>query len=518
MGDLIGMNENDAVQERFDAILEQAKHGTMGQTTLDRCAKQNDMGIATLFNYLYKDEIVHVTDLDKWFKWNGVYWESIEYGDLIRALQTVGLLLAARIDDVVFAKDGDLKEKKTDEAKSKEHLIVKLEAALAKTQTANGIKNVISVSDGTTAVPPLALKSTTLDTDPYILCVQNGVIELKSGEMREARRDDHCTFCAPVEWQGLDAPRPKWEATVKEILGGNDDAYHYFQRLMGMAIVGKVLEKNFLLLFGEEGDSGKTTIFEILFGVLGGYAAPMPVELLLDSGMPTNPNAPTPAIMDLRGKRICWASEPADNRRFSVDRIKLMSGGDTLTARSPYGKENITFSPSHTLFMLSNNEPHASASDSAFWKRLRQIDCPFEFVENPTKLNQKKVDRTLKDTILKEEASGVLAWLVQGFIEYNSGGGSNPPECIMKATADYREREDKILMFKKDCIVEKQGEEISGQDLYDKFKKWHEKLFGRAPSIQWFGKEAKRHFTTVRSGTVKYVDVVFNDYADSLNI
>ena len=505
------------VQERFDALLEQARHGTIGQTTIDRCAKRGDMGIAILFNYLYQDEIVHVTDLDKWFKWNGVYWEAIEYGDLIKALQTVGMLLAARIDDVVLAKEEDEKAKLKDAVKAKEYVITKLEAAWAKTQNANGIKNSISVSDGTTEVPSLTVKSAVLDTDPYILCVKNGIVELKSGEMRPARRDDHCTFCAPVEWQGIDAPRPKWEATVKEILGGNEDAYHYFQRLLGMAVVGKVLEKNFLLMFGEEGDSGKTTIFEILFGVLGGYAAPMPVELLLDSGMPTNPNAPTPAIMDLRGKRICWASEPADNRRFSVDRIKLMSGGDTLTARSPYGKENITFSPSHTLFMLSNNEPHASASDSAFWKRLRQIDCPFEFVDNPTKLNQKQVDRTLKDTILKEEASGVLAWLVQGFIEYNSGGGSNPPECIMKATAEYRAREDKVLQFKNDCIEETPGSEITGQELYDKFKKWHEKSYGKAPSITWFGKEAKRLFIIKRLHKVIYLDVAFNEFAEHLD-
>ena len=519
MEDLKENTEKDVVQERFDALLEQAKTGGLWQNAIDKLAKDKDVGVATLFNYLYQEELILVSDLDAWYRWNGVYWESIDYDDLQEMMDTVSLLLKRRIDDVTWAKEEDIKKGcKTDsaEVKAKENLLSVLESALSRVTTSTGIRNVITASRGNKSYK-LRVKSEVLDTNPYVLCVQNGVIELKRGKLREARRDDHCTFCAPVEWQGLDAPRPKWEAMVKEILGNNDDAYHYFQRVLGMAMVGKVLEKNFLLMFGEEGDSGKTTIFEILFGVLGGYAAPMPVELLLDSGMPTNPNAPTPAIMDLRGKRLCWASEPADNRRFSVDRIKLMSGGDTLTARSPYAKENITFSPSHTLFMLSNNEPHAGASDSAFWKRLRQIDCPFEFVDTPTKLNQKKVDRTLKDTILREEASGVLAWLVEGFMEYNAGGGSNPPECILKATAEYRNREDKILMFKQECIEEKQGEEISGQDLYDKFKKWHEKSYGRAPSIQWFGKEAKRHFTSQRIHSTMYLDVKFNDYAESLD-
>ena len=72
-------------------------------------------------------------------------------------------------------------------------------------------------------------------------------------------------------------------------------------------------------------------------------------------------------------------------------------------------------------------------------------------------------------------------------------------------------------MFKQECIEEKQGEEISGQDLYDKFKKWHEKSYGRAPSIQWFGKEAKRHFTSQRIHSTMYLDVKFNDYAESLD-
>ena len=508
----------EIARERAKALLEMAEKDGMWNNAIDKNAKEKDDGCAKLFNYLYQNELIFVSDLDAWFCWNGVYYENIDYDDLQELLEEETQMLKCRIDTVTLAKENDLNEKNTDAAKAKDNLLNELEkGAVGRLTTTPGKRNVIMAARGLGGQFKLRVKSEILDTDPYVLCVQNGIVELKSGELREARRDDYCTFCAPVDWQGIDAPAPTWEAMVKEILGNNDDAYHYFQRVLGMSLVGEVLEKNFLLMYGEEGDSGKTTIFEILYTILGGYAGPMPVELLLDSGMPTNPNAPSPAIMDLRGKRLCWASEPADNRRFSVDRIKLMSGGDTLIARTPYARTSITFKPSHTLFMLSNNEPHASASDSAFWKRLRQIDCPFEFVENPTKINQKKVDRTLSKTILANEASGVLAWLVRGFIEYNAGGGSNPPECILKATAEYRAREDKILMFKQECIEEKPGEEISGQELYDKFKKWHEKSYGRAPSIQWFGKEAKRHFITKRVHTTQYLDVTFNQFGKDLD-
>ena len=303
---------------------------------------------------------------------------------------------------------------------------------------------------------------------------------------------------------------------IFEVLGENKEVCSYFQRVLGMAIIGEVREKDFFLLYGQEGDSGKTTIFEILYSILGGYAAPMPVELLLESTIPTNPNAPSPALMELRGKRVCWASEPADNRRFSVDRIKLMSGNDTLIARSPYARSSICFSPSHTLFMLSNNEPHASANDSAFWKRLRKIDFPFEFVENPVKQNQRKVDQTLKKRILAEEAPGVLAWLVEGVINYTVEGWTNPPECVLNSVTEYRKREDKIYLFKSECTTESKGDEITGQQLYEKFKKWHERFYGKAPSIAWFGREAKRHFDFIKSGKVKYLDIAFNEYADSL--
>ena len=248
-----------------------------------------------------------------------------------------------------------------------------------------------------------------------------------------------------------------------EVFGEDKEVLHYMHKVLGMALCGEVTEKIFVVLLGAEGDSGKTTIFEILYALLTGgnglsetgYAAPMSVELLLEQNIPQNPNSPTPAVLELKGQRITWASEPGENRRFSMDRIKLMSGGDSLVGRSPYDKGNTKFKPSHTLFLLTNHKMKASDNDSAFWKRCVLVNCPFSFVSDPAPDNplERQVDKSLKDSIIRDEGPGVIAWLARGYQFYEIEG-LTPPDRIRKDTEAYRREESLVLQFVDACLDE----------------------------------------------------------------
>lgn len=494
----------DSVEERIKALAEQP--GGPGRTFVDECAHAGDKGAGRVFNYLQKGKVIHVAEMNEWFAWDGVRWEQLYPWGIAEKVEAVAQAYAAR-RDIVFKMRLDVHD---DQAALKriDRIVAELDRAITKLHNSKGPDNCLKfcLADESR----LVVSVEELDADPYVLVAKNGVIQLRSGQLRPGRQEDFCTKMCPTEWTGIDTPCPKWEAMVFQILGESWDTYEYFHRLMGMAICGVVSEKNFPLLFGPEGDSGKTTIFEILYEVIRDYASPMPVELLLDQGTPQNPNAPTPAIMGLRGQRLCWASEPGDNRRFSVERIKLMSGGDSLMGRYPYDKKAIIFSPTHTLFMLSNHEPHAGSNDSAFWKRLRKIDCPFEFVDKPKPgTQQRQVNRHLKREILETEASGVLAWLVRGFQKYEATGVV-PPKSVIEATERYREQEDRVLQFRHECIVDNPGHNIKGQVMYDVFTQWFIRNHGRkVPSVTVFGKMAARSFTKQRGKTVAYTDVSF---------
>ena len=225
----------------------------------------------------------------------------------------------------------------------------------------------------------------------------------------------------PVEWTGLNTPAPVWEQSLSEILGAYDGVIDYVQKVLGYAITGMSTEPLFLMLYGDRGRNGKTVIMETLKKVLGPYMGPVPAEMLLDRNVPKDPDSASPTIMNLNGLRVVWASETNENRRFSTSQVKLLSGSDSLTGRYLWDRENTEFRPTHTLFLLTNFLPRAPAHDSAFWERLRMINFPYRFVDQPKGEYDRPRNPKL-EKLLEDELPGILAWLVRGCLMFQKDG------------------------------------------------------------------------------------------------
>src|SRR5690554_668879 len=116
-----------------------------------------------------------------------------------------------------------------------------------------------------------------LDTDPWLLGVQNGVVDLRTGEFRQARPDDLMTLQCPVEWDAT-AECPRWEAALAEWFP-NPDTRAYVHRLVGQALVGLQRDHLFVIHYGT-GGNGKGTFIRALQHVLGPYAVTPELGLL----------------------------------------------------------------------------------------------------------------------------------------------------------------------------------------------------------------------------------------------
>ena len=68
---------------------------------------------------------------------------------------------------------------------------------------------------------------------------------------------------------------------------------------------------------------------------------------------------------NLKGKRIVWASEIEEGRHLNVSILKLLTGGDTLTGRGVFEKTYTEFTPTHSLFLITNHRPHIPANENA---------------------------------------------------------------------------------------------------------------------------------------------------------
>ncbi len=360
---------------------------------------------------------------------------------------------------------------------------------------------------------PLNCESSWLDNKSNLLPVANGVVDLETGEHRDGTPEDWMVRSAPVEWRGAGADRGAWEEFLGGVYADPDtgepyvELIRFIQRLMGYALLGGTPNHILPILTGR-GRNGKSTLLNTIHKVLGPLAGGLPSELLLDQGVSRSADSPTPSIMSLKGLRLAWASETAEGRKFSIERVKWLTGGDPLTGRHPNDKYPTTFAPTHLMFLLTNNLPSAPATDYAFWKRVLAIPHKISFVHGePTQTWEKPIDPDM-DAKLDACLPGILAWLVEGHMAWRRDGLA-PPSIVTDATNKYREGEDVLGEFLYECCEVNETLHEGSSKLYTVFEQFYQKNVGKyVPSQKKFGGWMEdKGFERRKSGTIRYYGV-----------
>jgi len=278
----------------------------------------------------------------------------------------------------------------------------------------------------------------------------------------------------------------------------------FVQRLLGYSSSGLATEHILPICWGQ-GRNGKGVLMLAIAHVLGQLADPIPSETLLDQSIARNGSSHTADLMILKGRRIVWASEVGENRRFDAAKVKWLVGGDKIVARPPFGKGFITFDPTHTLFVLTNHKPAAPADDYAFWQRVLLIHFGVSFVDHPRKPNEMKRDPEILNR-LKAESAGILAWLVRGFLQWRERG-LNPPRQVFEKTSQYQMEEDIIGAFMNECCTISNDQRVRANDLYQAYQEWCKDNGHRPLSNTRFGKKMSEKFEKRTSNGNWYIGI-----------
>ena len=166
------------------------------------------------------------------------------------------------------------------------------------------------------------------DRDPMLLACQNGVIDLRTGNLRDGRQDDRLTMQASVNYNPT-AACPRFRRFLVEIFAGYPGLVDYIQRVMGYALTGLTSEQAFWMLYGS-GANGKGALIRAIGRVLGDYAYRAVFSTFLHD---PRGNTQTNDLAALVGCRFVWASETSPNTRLNEGRVKDLTGGDDQTAR-----------------------------------------------------------------------------------------------------------------------------------------------------------------------------------------
>lgn len=409
-----------------------------------------DMGNAERMVAAHRDEIRHVHPWKKWLRWDDRRWCIDRTGSVRRlAKATVRsiLLEAAKSED--------------DERR----------AALAKWAVASENRARVDAMISLAADDVPALPEG-LDGDPWLLNVGNGTIDLKTGLLREHRRDDFITQLCPVPYVA-DAECPLWDSTIMLVFAGRTDVIAYWQRLCGIALTGTVSEQILPVAFGS-GSNGKSTILTAILEMMGtDYAMKAMPDLLMAKKQETHPTDRA----DLFGKRLVVCIETAEGARLNETMIKELTGSDRIRARR-MREDPWEFSPSHKLILATNHKPRVRGTDHAIWRRLKLL--PFT-TTIPDHLAIKDMPQRLR-----AEFPGILAWCVRGCLDWQNRGLQEPRDVTL-ATEGYRQSEDVLGAFLADECVVNPSVRSKSSPLFERYKSWCERTGETALTQRRFG-------------------------------
>jgi putative DNA primase/helicase len=98
-----------------------------------------------------------------------------------------------------------------------------------KSESAAKINAMIDLARSEPGIPVLPEQ---MDINPWLLNCVNGTLDLRTGRLREHRREDMITKLCPTEYH-LQATAPLWQKYLETIFVGNAGLIRYLQRLLG---------------------------------------------------------------------------------------------------------------------------------------------------------------------------------------------------------------------------------------------------------------------------------------------
>jgi putative DNA primase/helicase len=228
---------------------------------------RNEDGDAWLYQEINRNLFCYDAAAGRWYVWAGHYWQKDILGDAMKAIDGVIEVYIQEISRVSWNRLQALRAGEKEEVFRLSKLIENLCNRVRSLQTVKRKANILTLSH--TGADSLAIRGDEWDRDPWLLAVRNGIIELKTGELRSGKPEDFIKTTAPVEYHGLTELAPAWERFIFDICGDNHDLPDYLQRLLGYGITGLTNWHVYPIFHGPQGRNGKGTLLETVKFVLG---------------------------------------------------------------------------------------------------------------------------------------------------------------------------------------------------------------------------------------------------------
>lgn len=256
-------------------------------------------------------------------------------------------------------------------------------------------------------------ESDDFDTDKYKLHCQNGVIDLKTGELFPHSPDYKFSISTGINYI-KDAPEPKFFTSLLwKMHKRNSENIPILLRELGRSLLG-FNQFNSCYLTKGEGGNGKSTLFNCVAEALGGYYQMLSKDALTIPRW--GKNSFNDSLHRKRKARILTLPEPSTKGHLDESMLKVLTGETKVDSRA-CGKSGQTWVNQSSLFILFNDIPHFNSKDQALQRRFMLFPMLENISAQPDCLSQDEVERLSVD-----EREQVLSLLVRECVMAQSFG------------------------------------------------------------------------------------------------
>jgi putative DNA primase/helicase len=398
-----------------------------------------ELGNAERIVYHHGENLRFCNELE-WLIWNGKQWQE----DSKRTIEAITAKTLRKLySESAAIEDPYQKKQLRDWAKKCEKRAIRINSILD-------------------ARPMVSVRKQDFDAHKFLFNCDNGVIDLKTGELLPHDRDLLLTKISPIAYD-KNAKCPNWmnflESIFLDVEGKPDhELIEFIQKAIGYSFTGVTKEQVMFFLFGN-GRNGKSTFINTIQDLLGDYGRQTNSDTFLKKKNDTGINND---VARLDGARFVSAVESEEGQQLSEALVKQITGGEKMSARF-LRQEYFEFTPEFKVFFTTNHKPIVKGSDEGIWRRIKLIPFTVTIPKN-------KIDYDLPDKLAKE-MPGILNWAVEGCLKWQAEG-LGEAEAVTLATEDYRQDMDILGPFIDENCTIHPGTKVEAKTMYESYSKW----------------------------------------------
>jgi P4 family phage/plasmid primase-like protien len=327
-----------------------------------------------------------------------------------------------------------------------------------------------------------------MDTNKYLMCFNNGVVDFANKVFREGYPEDYITKTTKINYLPAEEVTSEtatdYKQTIQQIqefmnkLFPIADLNKYMWDHLASCLIGANKNQTFNVYHGS-GSNGKSILADLMSATLGEYKGTVPITLVTD--VRGKIGGTSDEVLKLKGVRYAVMQEPSKGVKLNEGIMKELTGGDPLQARGLYSESEI-FEPQFSLVVCTNNLFDIESNDDGTWRRIRKCDFKSKFIDEGETYSDDTPYIFTKDKSLKDKLPSFAPVFASLLVNraFQTGGIVEDCATILQASNKYRNGQDHINAFIQEMILRTNDnkDKIGKGGLAQGFKQWFEQSQG----------------------------------------